>query len=467
MLRRVWLVSSIVAWGFSAHVQGQGSTPVQLTYDRPGTFKWSPTWSPDGDWIAYGYSPSPSGGVYATWKAPSNSGAPIQISSWDPTWMYQQRWSADGQHVYFLRTAPLGIEAPARVPANGGPYTNYGSQPGWAYSPSINGQVLLYAIGPRSPWDQWGVSLVQLATGAERTIVPVGSGAFLLTIAPSGLFAGYQDLWGLRMLAPFGTPYMFVPPSFQCTFRYYFSPEGERLVLLVAYCGGRPWDLRWVTPFSNVSHVFWSGSNLAGVPSVSPCGSFVAIPTTDGGGILLIEILTGVTRQVCSGFCAASEGSLVVWSPFRDEVAWIQTTTTTNAVEVFKVSTGLSPTPAVVGTMNPGSRILIRVRAPGDAALPYLLGASFGTQPGIATPGGRIPLNLDPLLVASMSGGPPFHSFSGTLDASGRADAYLDLPLFPGLIGQRFFLAFVTLNGSPPGGVRSISGAVPVFVQPL
>jgi hypothetical protein len=33
-------------------------------------------------------------------------------------------------------------------------------------------------------------------------------------------------------------------------------------------------------------------------------------------------------------------------------------------------------------------------------------------------------------------------------------------------VGTRFFLGYVTLDAAQPAGIRTISGAVPVFVQP-
>jgi hypothetical protein len=77
-----------------------------------------------------------------------------------------------------------------------------------------------------------------------------------------------------------------------------------------------------------------------------------------------------------------------------------------------------------------------------------------------------IPLNFDPLLVASLNGAPGFASFQGTLDVNGEASGTWDLPAISGLSGTRIYLAYVTLDPSQPGGIRTISAALPVFIQP-
>ena len=113
------------------------------------------------------------------------------------------------------------------------------------------------------------------------------------------------------------------------------------------------------------------------------------------------------------------------------------------------------------GTMN---RILLQ--SVGDAYRQYQVGLSFGTEPGIPTAAGTIPLHPDPLLAASLGGAPGFRRFSGLLDSTARAEGTLELPPLPGLSGFRIFVAYVILDAAAPGGIRTISGAVPLFVQP-
>lgn len=160
-------------------------------------------------------------------------------------------------------------------------------------------------------------------------------------------------------------------------------------------------------------------------------------------------------------------GDPISWSPFQDEIAWIGEIGSPPVLQLFKVATGLPPVPAVVGTLQPGTRVRIRLKVDQSPNLSYVLAASFGRDVGIATARGRIPLDLDPLLLASVSGAPPFVGFRGVLDGAGRADAFLDLPSLTALIGTRFFLGYVTLHPAFPAGILTISESVPVFVQPM
>lgn len=90
----------------------------------------------------------------------------------------------------------------------------------------------------------------------------------------------------------------------------------------------------------------------------------------------------------------------------------------------------------------------------------YQVGLSFGFSPGIPIPGvGRIHLNVDPLLFASLNAGPPtFENFSGILDANGEPNnqpAYT-IPFIPALQGVRFYGSAVAVG---PTGVSAISNS--------
>lgn len=83
-----------------------------------------------------------------------------------------------------------------------------------------------------------------------------------------------------------------------------------------------------------------------------------------------------------------------------------------------------------------------------------LLGSASGTSPGYALPGGAVlPLNWDFFtdIIFGNVGSPAFLNFLGFLDASGRAQASLNVPgpFDPGLIGINVYFAY--LLGPPPG----------------
>jgi len=94
-----------------------------------------------------------------------------------------------------------------------------------------------------------------------------------------------------------------------------------------------------------------------------------------------------------------------------------------------------------------------------------LLTSATGTSPGIPLPGGAIlPINWDLVtsLNASMLNTPLFNSFLGTLDASGKANAMLEIKgaLGPGAVGLKLFFAYALDKGA----VFASSNAVTITI---
>lgn len=112
------------------------------------------------------------------------------------------------------------------------------------------------------------------------------------------------------------------------------------------------------------------------------------------------------------------------------------------------------------GSPNPGGTITLDLSAPGDAALAYQLGSSFGLGP-IKLGSRQIDLSPDALLTLSVGNLLPtvFARYSGNLDAAGKAQAAINIPNNSLLVGVRMFTAFVTLDAQSPLGVKSISGS--------
>jgi len=92
-------------------------------------------------------------------------------------------------------------------------------------------------------------------------------------------------------------------------------------------------------------------------------------------------------------------------------------------------STPATPTPIISGPLKAGQKTYIAVRHMASAGKSYAVGLSFGITPGIPTPWGTIPLNLDSLLILSQTlGAPIFNHMLGTLDALGDGLAWVELP---------------------------------------
>lgn len=109
-----------------------------------------------------------------------------------------------------------------------------------------------------------------------------------------------------------------------------------------------------------------------------------------------------------------------------------------------------------VGSKTPLSVNFGAARA-GEA---YQVALSFGFKPGINVAGaGRIHLNLDGLMLASVLGGPPiFQNFQGLLDASGvpKTQPAFTIPFIPALQGIRIYGSALAIGS---GGIRAISNS--------
>ncbi|MBN2491585.1 MAG: hypothetical protein JXQ29_12115 [Planctomycetes bacterium] len=119
------------------------------------------------------------------------------------------------------------------------------------------------------------------------------------------------------------------------------------------------------------------------------------------------------------------------------------------------------------GSPKPGGKVTLDLFAAADAGLPYQLGSSLGLGP-IVLGSRQIDLSLDDLLVLSVGNLLPavFVNYSGVLDASGKAQAAIQIPNLPVLVGVRMHTAFVTVDPLAPFGIKSISGAETLTILP-
>lgn len=119
------------------------------------------------------------------------------------------------------------------------------------------------------------------------------------------------------------------------------------------------------------------------------------------------------------------------------------------------------------GNATPGSRVTFALSAPPSAGAPYAFALALSGNYGIKMPGGlRFPLDPDGLFLLTATGAFLFSgNFTGKLDASGAATAWLDIPRWPGLRGIDLYGAYLTMKPTAPGGVFAVSHGVLIPIR--
>lgn len=128
---------------------------------------------------------------------------------------------------------------------------------------------------------------------------------------------------------------------------------------------------------------------------------------------------------------------------------------------------GASANVQTSSTPRVGSTVVLNLAVPqGGAQLAYQAASSFSSS-GLPLGTRTIPLGLDGLLWLSLfSPAPIFANYSGTLDSGGNGIALINLPSLSGIVGAKFYTAFVTIDPPSPNGVKHISTALPLTIVP-
>lgn len=103
--------------------------------------------------------------------------------------------------------------------------------------------------------------------------------------------------------------------------------------------------------------------------------------------------------------------------------------------------------------------------SPNDPGGTYLLLASLSSTTGLATCGGVLPLDPDPLFALSLTPNAVFQGSVGTLNGQGSSTApVFDLPENPNLVGLSMVAAFAVLDFQGPCPVKRVSNAHPMTI---
>ena len=120
------------------------------------------------------------------------------------------------------------------------------------------------------------------------------------------------------------------------------------------------------------------------------------------------------------------------------------------------------------GSPRIGLSRAIELCSPQDPLAFYALAAAGSSAVGIPLGCGLMfPLDLDALLLQSVSNPNVFPSFIGVLDQDGRTtDPRISVPFQPSLVGIQFDVAFVVFDPNAACGVARVSGTLPLAIKP-
>lgn len=199
-------------------LRAQGGRAIALTHGLP--FDTQPTYSPDGQWIAF---ISDRSGAENVWIMRADGSQARQVSFGDDdTVLVSPAWSADGQSIFVSRFLwsvdnyelwQCGLDGTETlivpIKAPGSPRDSGISSLGAVASP--DGRTIYFARrnGPSdgAKVDPWSIVRRNLATGAEQTIIPEGGGTagtyFRPALSPDGTLLAYATRFkgrtGLRL----------------------------------------------------------------------------------------------------------------------------------------------------------------------------------------------------------------------------------------------------------------------------
>ena len=146
-------------------VPSGGGTARQVT-DRPGN-NWDPSWSPDGEWIAFNSVLADFAGA-TLWIVPAVGGTARQLTAQSPSW--RPRWSPNGEWIAFESYhGPIGAWIVRAIGGTPFPVTVPGHRfSGMAWSPDGT------RIAGSTSSPSWEIRVVPMSGGQPAPLIPGG-----------------------------------------------------------------------------------------------------------------------------------------------------------------------------------------------------------------------------------------------------------------------------------------------------
>ena len=221
---RIAFMTAFDIWVMDA----DGGNPVNLTNDPE--YNRQPTWSPDGQRIAFARSLSFPDPDWDIWVIDANGGNLVQLTQ-GPSEDRDPAWSPDGQRIAYASDWDIWVmDADGSNPVNLATDFNRDFSPAW----SPNGQRIAYASVPDSPsradiWvmDANGKNPVNLTASSESEFAPSWS--------PDGQRIAYvcqlgEEDYQICLMDADGTDQVPLTDGFRSARDPVWTPDGSRIL---------------------------------------------------------------------------------------------------------------------------------------------------------------------------------------------------------------------------------------------
>jgi Tol biopolymer transport system component len=170
-----------------------GGTPVPLTNAKG--YEDAPTWSPDGEWIAYLTATGrPGGGLVLAKTRVGGGSQPETLQADIPPFVSRPQWSPDGRWIVCETTAGLTLVAADRSGSR------VISDPGWFAYAWAHDSRRIYGLRPADDQHHFGLVSLDVQTGQER-VINANLGTVPQALQPMRGFSRLRDRGFLTSIA--------------------------------------------------------------------------------------------------------------------------------------------------------------------------------------------------------------------------------------------------------------------------